>query len=114
MKNMKALKMLWPVVVVLFICMLPLTVGRTWFWITGDENSVPLFFLHIIDVLLVINSACNPFFYIIVSSEFRHKFSQLPCVHFLQVCFSREFSKKSRIEKKEKFALYSNAKETNV
>lgn len=114
MKNMKALKMLWPVVIVLFICMLPLAVGRTWHWITGDENDTPLFFLHVIDVLLVTNSACNPYLYIIVSTEFRQKFWQIPCVQFLHDRLSKGRSNKSRDDKNDKCALCSNFRETRI
>jgi hypothetical protein len=111
---MKALKMLWPVVIVLFICMLPLAIGRTWLWITQDENDISLYFLHIIDVLLVTNSACNPYLYIIVSSEFRQKFWQIPCMKFLQVRFSKGRSNRLRNKKNNKYALYPNIEETIV
>lgn len=114
MKNMKALKMLWPVVIVLFICMLPLAVGRTWQWIIDDENDIPLFFLHVVDVLLVTNSACNPYLYIIVSTEFRQKFLQIPCVQFLHTRLSKGRSRKHRNEKNHKCALCSNFGETKV
>ena len=114
MKNMKALKMLWPVVIVLFVCMLPLAVGRTWQWIREDENDIPLFFLHVIDVLLVTNSACNPYLYIIVSTEFRQKFWQISCVQFLHTRLSNGRSNKSRHDRNDKCALCSNFGETRL
>ena len=114
MKNMKALKMLWPVIIVLFLCMLPLTIGRTWQWIIGDENNMSLYFQHIIEVLLVTNSACNPYMYIIVSTEFRQKFWQIPCVKFLNVRFSKGRSSKSGSEKTEKGTLCPDVRESIV
>lgn len=115
MKNMKALKLLWPVVIVLFVCMLPLAVGRTWQWIIGDDNDTPLYFLHIIDVLLVTNSAVNPYLYIIVSTEFRQKFWQIPCVKFLQVRFAKSrLPYASGTKKSYKSVRYPNVKESNV
>ena len=112
MKNIKALKMLWPVVIVLFICMLPLAIGRTWFWVTDDNIS--LYFLHIIDVLLVINSACNPYLYIIVSAEFRQKFWQIPCMRVLQIRLSKDRTDRSANEKNESYAPYPNIGESLV
>ena len=111
---MKALKMLWPVVILLFICMLPLAIGRTWLWITGDENDISLYFLHIIDVLLITNSACNPYLYIIVSTEFRQKFWQIPCMKFLQIRFPKGRSAKSRSEMNDRYALYAHVDESKV
>lgn len=81
MKNIKALKLLWPVVAVLFVTMIPMMIGRTWVWIKGIEtDKIPMLILHIIDVLLITNSAINPFIYIIVSTEFRRRILQFPCV----------------------------------
>ena len=99
-KNIHALNLLWPVVVALFITVTPLMVGRVWAWaVIPNENAIPLEFYHLIDLLLITNSAINPFIYIIVSTEFRHKLCQLDCLRLrvLQL-FARHQEKKSSYE----------------
>ena len=82
MQNMKALKLLWPVVVVLFVTMIPFMIVRTWIWVEViiKTDEIPMLISHIIDILLITNSAVNPFIYIIVSTKFRRRILQIPCV----------------------------------
>ena len=82
MQNIKALKLLWPVVVVLFVTMIPMMIVRTWVWVKViiKTDEIPMLISHIIDILLITNSAVNPFIYIIVSTEFRRRILQIPCV----------------------------------
>lgn len=82
-KNRNALKLLWPVVIVLFVTMIPMVITQSLVW-TTDKKNIPKFVLDIIDVLLVTNSAINPFIYVIVSTEFRRRILQVPCLRYFR------------------------------